>query len=48
MTTRGKATGKSERLAVLNNAELEALYGLLISMMHSGWNILLWMNMSWY
>ncbi len=28
MTTRGKATGKSERLAVLNNAELEALYGL--------------------
>lgn len=28
MTTRGKATGKSERLAVLNNAEQEALYGL--------------------
>jgi hypothetical protein len=26
MTTRGKATGKSERLAVLNNAEQEALY----------------------
>ncbi len=25
MTTRGKATGKSERLAVLNNAEQEAL-----------------------
>lgn len=28
MTTRGKATGKSERLAVLNSAEQEALYGL--------------------
>jgi hypothetical protein len=28
MTTRDKATGKSERLAVLNNAEQEALYGL--------------------
>lgn len=28
MTTRGEATGKSERLAVLNNAEQEALYGL--------------------
>ncbi|EHJ8972868.1 DUF4158 domain-containing protein, partial [Salmonella enterica] len=28
MTTRGKATGKSERLAVLSNAEQEALYGL--------------------
>lgn len=28
MTTRGKATGKSERLAVLNNAEQEALYSL--------------------
>jgi hypothetical protein len=28
MTTRGKATGKSERLAVLNRAEQEALYGL--------------------
>lgn len=28
MTTRGKATDKSERLAVLNNAEQEALYGL--------------------
>lgn len=28
MTIRGKATGKSERLAVLNNAEQEALYGL--------------------
>lgn len=27
MTTRGKATGKSERLAVLNHAEQEALYG---------------------
>lgn len=28
MTTRDKATGKSERLAVLTNAEQEALYGL--------------------
>ncbi|EGF1625882.1 DUF4158 domain-containing protein, partial [Escherichia coli] len=28
MTTRGKTTGKSERLSVLNNAEQEALYGL--------------------
>lgn len=28
MTTRDKATGKSERLAVLNSAEQEALYGL--------------------
>jgi hypothetical protein len=28
MTTRDKATGKSERLAVLNRAEQEALYGL--------------------
>lgn len=28
MTTRGKATGKSERLAVLNSAEQEAFYGL--------------------
>lgn len=28
MTTHGKATGKSERLAVLSNAEQEALYGL--------------------
>lgn len=28
MATRGKATGKSERLAVLNNAEQEAPYGL--------------------
>ncbi len=28
MTTRGKKTGKSERLSVLNNAEQEALYGL--------------------
>lgn len=28
MTTRGKVTGKSERLAVLNNAEQEARYGL--------------------
>lgn len=28
MTTRGKVTGKSEQLAVLNNAEQEALYGL--------------------
>jgi len=28
MTTHGKAAGKSERLAVLNNAEQEALYGL--------------------
>lgn len=27
MTTRGKTTGKSERLSVLNNAEQEALYG---------------------
>lgn len=28
MTTRGKATGNSERLAVLNSARQEALYGL--------------------
>lgn len=28
MTTRGKATGKSERFVVLNRAEQEALYGL--------------------
>jgi len=28
MTTRGKVTGKSERLAVLNSAGQEALYGL--------------------
>lgn len=28
MTTRDQATGKSERLAVLNSAEQEALYGL--------------------
>lgn len=28
MTARDKATGKSERLAVLNSAEQEALYGL--------------------
>lgn len=28
MTTRDKATGKSERLAVLNSAEQEALYTL--------------------
>ncbi|MEG0101995.1 MAG: hypothetical protein RR750_21905, partial [Citrobacter sp.] len=28
MTTCGKAAGKSERLAVLNNAEQEALYSL--------------------
>jgi TnpA family transposase len=28
MTTRGKTAGKSDRLAVLNNAEQEALYGL--------------------
>lgn len=28
MTTRDKATGKSERLAVLNSAEQEALYSL--------------------
>lgn len=28
MTTHGKATGKSERLVVLSNAEQEVLYGL--------------------
>lgn len=28
MTTRDKATGKSDRLAVLNSAEQEALYAL--------------------
>lgn len=28
MTTYGRATGKSERLSVLNDAEQEALYGL--------------------
>ncbi|VAG88319.1 hypothetical protein [Enterobacter hormaechei] len=28
MTTRDQATGKSERLAVLNSAEQEALYSL--------------------
>lgn len=28
MTTRGKATGKSERLAGLNRAKQEPLYGL--------------------
>ncbi|MFA0080316.1 DUF4158 domain-containing protein, partial [Vibrio artabrorum] len=28
MASSGKAAGKSERLAVLNNAEQEALYGL--------------------
>lgn len=28
MTTRSKATGKSDRLAVLNSAEQEALYSL--------------------
>lgn len=28
MTTRGKAIGKSERLAVLNSAEQQALYDL--------------------
>jgi hypothetical protein len=46
MTTRDQATGKSERLAVLNSAEQEALV-FLISMIHSGWSFWRWMNPNW-
>lgn len=48
MTTRGKATGKSERLAVLNNAEQEALYGLPDFDDAQRLEYLLWMNLSWH
>lgn len=47
MTTRGKATGKSERMAVLDNAEQEALYGLPDFDDTQRLEYLLWMNLSW-